>query len=126
GFRWCIAPIDIFHVNVKNTIGKFINKSNIINMLISQISRIVIESERRMVIEGFQSKMCCMNIKCDFSRMDFKSKFYSKFLKFIKDRGPAPSEFFVSFFNRTCRYRVKGVKHMPYRASGKTHYCVDS
>ena len=40
-----IAPVNIFHMYVEDTVGELINKIDIINALIAHVTRIIVETE---------------------------------------------------------------------------------
>lgn len=69
-----ITPIHIFHVNMENAVRKLVDEIYIIHSLVSQMARIVVKAESRMIIDRFKGFTGGISIECDLCRMHFKSK----------------------------------------------------
>ena len=53
-----VAPPNILHVDVINTVSELANEANVINTLVTQMTWIVIETESLVTIYGLDSTGC--------------------------------------------------------------------
>ncbi len=64
-----VTPVSIFHVHVKNPVGKLIDKIHVIYSLVSQMARIVVEPESGVMIQGLQCPLGRKGVESNFGGM---------------------------------------------------------
>jgi hypothetical protein len=115
-----VTPPDVFHVRVKNAVAEFADEFHIAHALITEVRRIVIETETRMIFDRRQRAFGCGDIERDFRRMYFECEVDVFFFKHIENWQPAFGEIGVAFVEKFLICWRKRVKCVPDGRAGET------
>jgi hypothetical protein len=113
-FPGAVTPPNILHMRVIDSAFEFAQKPYVINALVAEMGRVVVESEPAMVFDRLQSSVGGGDIERDLSWMDFESEVYVDTVERIENWNEPLSEVVESLLNKLLARRWKGVTRMPY------------
>jgi len=126
GFSGAVAPGDILHVDVEDAIVEFPEKADVVDALVAEVGRIVIESEGGMVVECLEGPFGGGDVEGDFGRMDFQRVFDPEFLELIEDGFEAGGEVFVTGLDLARQDRGERVDEVPDAGAGEAIHDLDA
>ena len=93
-----------------DTAAETFDERDVIDSLISEVTGIIVEAERRATIKGFNCTLGGHNVESDLGWVNFKPKLDTHFVENVKNRIPAIGEIFLSRVNLGGIVRREGIK----------------
>ena len=106
-------PPHILHVRMENAIAEVIKEPHIVNTLIRQMTRVIIEPKTRVIIQCLQRLLARDKIKRDFRRMHLERKLDATSLELIQNRKKTRCKLLVAIVNHMRRHCRERVEQMP-------------
>ena len=78
-----VSPPNVLQVRVENAVAKFADEFHIIHALITEVRRVVIETETRMISDGVERAPGGGDVERNFRRMHFKREVDVFLFKYI-------------------------------------------
>ena len=97
GIRRCGGPAYVLHMHVENAVAKAVDKLYVVDALVAEMARVVVETEGWMTVECFDGPFGRGDIEGDFRRVHFERKLDAELLKLIQDRRPALGKVLIAF-----------------------------
>src|SRR6188474_505679 len=104
-------------MDVIDAIREFVYKSHRIEELMYEMTRVVINTELRTMVDSIECFARGHKIIGDLRGMHLQAKFSTLLLEHIQHRIPARGEILVTLLNHTEVVRRKLVDHVPYAGS---------
>ena len=102
---------------VKDAFVEAADEVHVVDALIAEMARIVVEAERGMPVHGFDGAFGADRVEGDLGRMDFKAKPDPELLVRVEDRSPAGGEVGEAVVDHGGRHRREGVEQVPDRTA---------
>ncbi len=112
-----VSPPDVLHMNVIHAIGEVTDEFYVVDALIAEVARVVVEAEAFVIIHRFECSLGRGCIEGNLGRVNFEGEVDIDFFEYVKDGCPPISEVFVSIIQILLRGRRKGVEGVPDRRS---------
>ena len=113
------APGHVLHVHVENAVLELVDELHVIDALIAEMARVIVESEGRMEIHRLQRALGAGDVERDLRGMHFERETHALLLKLIEDRLEALREVLVAVFDLPRQVRREGIDEMPDAAAGE-------
>ena len=114
------SPGNILHVDMEDAFLELIDELHIIDALIAEVARVVVEAKRRVEFHCLQSTLCTGDIKRDFGGMHLEREAHTFHFKRVEDWLEAFGEVGVTGFDLSIQIRREGIDQMPDAAAGET------
>ena len=98
---------------------KFADELHIVHALITEVRRVVIETEARMIFHRFERALGGGDVEGDFRRMHLEREVDVFLFEHVEDRQPAFGEIGKAFVQKILVRRRKGVKRVPDGRAGE-------
>ena len=106
-------------MDVINSIAQPFQKRDVINTLIAEMTRVIVETKRFPAIKCFNRAFRRNDVKRNLGGMHLQSELDSDFVKYVKDRIPAVREVFKAGIDLPRVIRWERVEEMPDGAAGE-------
>ena len=104
----------------KMRFGEFADELHIIHALITQVRRVVIETEARVTLHGFERTPGRGDVERDLRRVHFQGEVDVFLFKAVENRQPPLREIGKALVQIFLAGRRKGVERVPDRRAGET------
>ena len=116
-----VGPPYILHVYVEYAVGKGVDELHVIDTLVSEVARVVVEAEGGVVVYGLEGALGRRDVECDLGGVGLKGESYAHLLVSVEYGTEAACELVESGLHVILRYGREGVQHVPDGASGEAY-----
>ena len=116
-----VGPPHILHVYVEYAVGKGVDELHVIDTLVSEVARVVVEAEGGVVVQGLEGALGRRDVECDLGGVGLKGESYAHLLVGVEYGAEAACELVESGLHVILRYGREGVQHVPDGASGEAY-----
>ncbi|MEY2640910.1 MAG: hypothetical protein RL150_303 [Candidatus Parcubacteria bacterium] len=121
-----IGPPDVLHVDVVDAVGEAVDEFDVVDTLVGEMARIIVEPERRMVVNRSKRALGRGDVEGDFGRMDLQGEFHTVLLEDVHDRTETASKILEAYIDLPRKHRRKRVDEVPDRGSSETVHHADA
>ncbi len=114
-----VAPPHVLHVAVGNPVAKATDKLHVVNALIAEVARVVVEAKRRMAADHFDGALGAGDVERDLGRVDLQRELDAELLVFVEDRLPSRGEILEALVNPRLRHGREAVEVRPDAGAGE-------
>ena len=117
-----VAPPNVLHVGVVNLLTEGADELHVVDALVAEVARVVVEAEALVVADGVERALGRSDIEGDFGRVHFEAEVDVVLLKDFEDGLPALGEIVVTLLQIGLVGGREGVDRVP---DGRTRETVD-
>ena len=118
-----VTPPDVLHVGVVDLLTEGADELHVVDALVAEVARVVIEAEALVVADGVERALGGSDVEGDFGRVYFEAEVDVILLEDLEDRLPALGEIVVALLQVGLVGGREGVDRVP---DGGTREAVDN
>jgi len=115
-----VAPPHVFHVHVVDAVGEVADELHVIDALVTEVRRVVVEAEAFVAADSFDGTLGGSDVEGDFGGVDFEGEVHVQGVKSVEDWAKAIREIFETFVPVILVGWWEGVDGVPNAGSGES------
>jgi hypothetical protein len=112
------APPGVLHVDVENPVGEAPQEGDVVDALVAEVRRVVVEAEGGVAVDGLDGALGGGDVEGDLGRVHLEREAHAELGVGVEDRRPAAGEVVEARLS-SLRGRREGVERVPDRRAGE-------